>query len=267
MENVLYLNPYYFNMTSMQKPKIVVENVSKNYMVGDKKIEVLHNISFTVYEGEFISIVGPMGCGKTTLLNIISGIEKPSSGRVLIDGKEVRDVQKNMALIIQEIGIFPWMTVLENVEFGLKLRNIEKQKRLEIARNYLKLVKLDGFENYYPSQISGGMKQRVGIARAFAVDPEILLLDAPFEQLDAQTRWYLEDELKNIWSTYRKTAILATNNVQEAVYLSDRIIVLTKKPAKVKEVIEVNVPRNRTDPEFMALRVKIEELIESTGRG
>jgi len=243
---------------------IVLENVSKSYFSGGRRIDVLEKISLTINKNEFISIVGPMGCGKTTLLNIINGITSPSSGRVLIDGKEVAGVQRNMALIFQETGLFPWMTALENAAFGLKIRKVKKSERLEVAKKYLRLVGLEGFENYYPSRLSGGMQQRVGIARAYAIDPEILLLDEPFGHLDAQTRWYMEEELRRIWSVHKKTAILVTNIVEEAVYLGDRVVVLTQRPAKVKAVIDVDVPRDRTHPDFLALRKKIEDMIEAS---
>jgi len=248
----------------MENDYIVCEHVSKVYMVGKERVEVLRDISFTVKRNEFVAVVGPMGCGKTTLINIISGIERPTSGKVLIDGKECVGVQKNMALVFQEIGIFPWRTVLENVAFGLEIRGVEKKKRLEIARKYIEVVGLKGFENYYPSQLSGGMQQRVSIARAYAINPDVLLMDEPFGHLDAQTRWYMEQELLKIWSMYKKTVILSTSLIDEAIYLSNKIVVLTKRPSEVKEVIYVNVPKDRLNPEFLNLKEKVEKLIEPT---
>lgn len=243
------------------KVKIECQDISKYFITDtNEKKEVLVDFNLSVYENEFIVIVGPGQSGKSTLLRIIAGLEKPSTGKVLLDGKEVSGPGPDRGLVFQRYTLFPWKTVLENVELGLRFKGLPKKERREIARHYINLVGLSGFEDYYPHQLSGGMKQRVGIARAYANNPEVMLLDEPFGQLDAQTRYLMEQETIRIWESEKRTVIFVTNNIEEAVYLADRIVTLEGKlPGRLKKVYEVNLPRPRdyTDLAFLELRQKI----------
>ncbi|NLE76284.1 MAG: ABC transporter ATP-binding protein, partial [Chloroflexi bacterium] len=198
-------------------------------------------------------------CGKTTLLNIIAGLQYPTQGQVLLDGQEVSGPHPDRGMVFQNIALFPWKTVLGNVEMGPRLRGEDKKAYRERALHYIKLVGLEGFERSYPHQLSGGMKQRVGIARAYCSRPEVLLMDEPFGHLDAQTRYLMEEEVLRIWDQDKRTVIFVTNNIEEAVYLADRIIVLSACPAHVKTeyTIDLPHPRNYTDPLFLELRQEI----------
>jgi len=206
--------------------------------------------------------VGPGQSGKTTLLRIIAGLETPTEGWVLLDGKEVKGPGQDRGLVFQSYMLFPWKTVMGNVEMGPKLRGIPRDERRKISAHCINLVGLDGFEKYYPHQLSGGMKQRVGIARAYANNPEVMLLDEPFGQLDAQTRYYMEKETSRIWETEKRTVLFVTNNIDEAIYLGDRIVTLEGKlPGRMKSTYKVDLPRPRehTDAAFLELRQKIIE--------
>lgn len=233
-----------------------LRNVSKVFGSREDRFKVIDNISLDVRENEFLVILGPGQCGKTVLLKIIAGLEKPTEGEVLLYGKKVEGQNKSIGLVFQRTGLLPWKTVLENVELGPKLLGISKSERRERALYYIELVGLKGFENAYPHQLSGGMKQRVGIARAYAYNPTILLMDEPFGQLDAQTRYAMENELLKIWEKEKRTVIFVTNNLEEAVYLGDRIVLLSKCPAAVKEIYIPNMPKPRDymDAEFLKLR-------------
>jgi NitT/TauT family transport system ATP-binding protein/sulfonate transport system ATP-binding protein len=247
--------------------KIECRNVSKIFKQrgGKVQIPVLDSISLPVHENEFLVIVGPGQCGKSTLLRIIAGLETPTTGNVLLDGKEVSGPGPDRGMVFQKYTLFPWRTVLANVEMGLKLRGMAKKERREIANHYIHLVGLQGFEKAYPYQLSGGMKQRVGIARVYANDPKVLLLDEPFGQLDAQTRYLMEQETARIWSAEKKTVIFVTNSTDEAVYLADRIVTLEGKlPGRVKSSYIVNLPRPREhiDKKFLELRHMITEETE-----
>lgn len=239
--------------------KIECRNVTKIFKQrgGTVQIPVLDSINLSVFENEFLAVVGPGQCGKTTLLRIIGGLETPTTGNVLLDGKEVSDPGPDRGMVFQKYTLFPWRTVMGNVEMGLKLGGMAKKKRREIAGHYIHLVGLQGFEKAFPHQLSGGMKQRVGIARAYANDPKVLLLDEPFGQLDAQTRYLMEQETARIWSTEKKTVVFVTNNIEEAVYLADRIVTLEGKlPGRMKSSYLVNLPRPREhiDKKFLELR-------------
>jgi len=228
------------------------------------KVHVLEDISLEVYDNEFVVILGPGQSGKTTLLRIIAGLETPTSGRVFLNGEEVQGPGPDRGLVFQSYMLFPWRTVLGNVEMGPRLRGVPKEERRKIAAHYLELVGLTGYEKYYPHQLSGGMKQRVGIARAYANNPEVMLLDEPFGQLDAQTRYYMEKETVRIWEQEKRTVIFVTNNIDEAIYLADRIITMEGKlPGRIKAVYPVNLPRPRehTDIAFLKLR---QEIIEAS---
>ncbi|PRR76159.1 ABC transporter ATP-binding protein [Neomoorella humiferrea] len=250
------------NGTGVKKVKIECVNISKYFGEGKDRIHVLDNISISVYENEFIVVLGPGQSGKTTLLKIIAGLYKPSSGKVYLEGKEVEGPGPDRGIVFQRYTLFPWKTVLGNVEIGLKLRGVPKEERRKIASYYINLVGLSGFENHYPHQLSGGMKQRVGIARAYAINPKVMLLDEPFGQLDAQTRYLMEQETQRIWQQEKRTVIFVTNNIEEAVYLGDRIVVLDGKlPGRMKKVYKIDLPRPRdyTDPAFLELRHSITE--------
>jgi len=230
--------------------KIIIENVSKTFS-GEREIVALSDVSFSVKENEFLCVLGPSGCGKTTLLNIIAGLEKLTSGRILVDGKEVKGPGADRGVIFQAYALFPWKTVLQNIEFGPKLRGVPKKQRRELAVKYIKSMGLAGFEHAYPKELSGGMKQRVAIARVYINDPAVLLMDEPFANLDAQTRSIMQEELIQIWKQFRKTVFFVTHNIEEAAYLADRIVILTARPGKVKEIVDVNsvLPSDRYSPE------------------
>lgn len=245
-------------------PKIECQRVSKTFkqLGGKVQIPVLKDISISVFDKEFLVIVGPGQCGKSTLLRIMAGLESPTAGRVLLDGKEVTGPGPDRGLVFQKYTLFPWKTVMGNVEMGPKLAGMHKKKRRELAQHYISLVGLEGFEKAYPHQLSGGMKQRVGIARAYANDPKVMLMDEPFGQLDAQTRYSMEQEATRIWAAERKTVVFVTNNIDEAVFLGDRIITMEGKlPGGTANVYEVKLPRPRehTDMEFLELRHRITE--------
>ncbi|MCS7114193.1 MAG: ABC transporter ATP-binding protein [Nitrososphaerota archaeon] len=235
---------------------VAVRNVSKRY----GSLEVLTNINFQVDSGEFFVVVGPSGCGKTTLLKIISGLENPSSGSVVINGKTPDFRAQRVGFVFQEDFLFPWRTVEENVRFGLEIGGLSKEDRV---KEMVSLVGLRGFEHFHPHQISGGMRKRVAIARALAVDPSLLLMDEPFGDLDAQTRWIMHKELWAIHEKLKKTTIFVTHNVEEAVYLGDRVLVLTKRPGTVKKIIPIELqrPRDKLSREFINYREMIIQLL------
>jgi len=252
------------SIVTAEFPKIVCQKVSKVFTQrqGQVRIHVLEGIDLEVQRNEFLVIVGPGQCGKTTLLRIIAGLEKPTSGQVLLDGSEVTGPGPDRGLVFQKYMLFPWKTVLGNVEIGLKVRGVPRGERRDIANHYIELVGLTGFEKAYPHQLSGGMKQRVGIARAYANNPEVLLLDEPFGQLDAQTRYLMEQEVARVWAAEKRSVIFVTNSIDEAVYLADRIVTLEGKlPGRMKSSYRVDLPRPRehTDKTFLQLRHKITE--------
>lgn len=238
--------------------KIEIINISKSFIHsnnhGEVETPILDSISFSINTGTFISILGPSGCGKSTLLNIIAGFIPPNKGEVKFNGIPITEPNPSRVVIFQDYGLFDWKTVQGNIEFGLKAKNTPKQIRREKTQYFVDLVNLRGSENKYPSELSGGMKQRAAIARALAVEPECLLMDEPFGALDSQTRNLLQDEILSIWSKTQNTIVMITHNIEEAVYLSDRIIVLSNSPAKVLMDIMVNLPR----PRFPEIRIQQE---------
>lgn len=244
-----------------KKIKLKLENVSQSYVVKNEVRDAVSNISLEVYDNEFLVILGPGQCGKSVLLNIIGGLEKPISGNLYLDGDKLQGSDKRISMVFQRLALMPWKTVMANVEFGPQVAGVDKTTRRKTAQKYIDLVGLTGFEKYYPNQLSGGMKQRVGIARAYASNPEILLMDEPFGQLDAQTRYAMQEEIQRIWQQEKRTIIFVTNNIEEAVYLGDRIILLSKCPATVKQIYDVNLPRPRDtmDPEFLRIRKEVSE--------
>ena len=244
-----------------KKISLKLEHISQSFITNNKVFDAAVDVSLEVYESEFLVILGPGRCGKTVLLNMIAGLDKPVDGQILLDGEELKGSDERIGMVFQKRALMPWKTVMENVEFGLKLKGMAKDERRKIAQKYSDLVGLTGFEKAYPDQLSGGMKQRVSIARAYSNDPQILLMDEPFGALDAQTRYAMEEELQRIWQTEKRTVIFVTNNIEEALYLADRIVLLTECPAHVKAVYDVNLPRPRdtVDPEFLRLRKEISD--------
>jgi NitT/TauT family transport system ATP-binding protein len=227
-------------------PKVALDGISLSYKTTvNGRLVALENISLQVKPGEFVCIVGPSGCGKSTLLHLIAGLHQQSSGQVYVDGKPVSGPGTDRILIFQELGLFPWLTVAQNVEFGMKMKNISKGERQEKIQYYLRLVHLSKFRDSYTHQLSGGMRQRVALARALATEPDVLLMDEPFAALDAQTRDLLHDELERIWSETGRTIIFVTHNVREAVRLGDRVVLMTFRPGRVKQEFPIDLPRPR----------------------
>jgi NitT/TauT family transport system ATP-binding protein/sulfonate transport system ATP-binding protein len=241
------------------KVRLKLENISQSYVVKNEVQNAVDGISLEVYDNEFLVILGPGHCGKSVLLNIIAGIEKPVEGRIFLDGEELLRSDERIGMVFQKLALMPWKTVMANVEFGPEVRGVPKAERRVTAQKYIDLVGLTGFEKSYPSQLSGGMKQRVGIARAYTNNPEILLMDEPFGQLDAQTRYAMQEEIMKIWGKEKRTIVFVTNNIEEAVYLGDRIVLLTQCPARVKSIYPIDMPRprNTVDPEFLRIRKEI----------
>lgn len=243
---------------------LIIDHLSKQFVKNGKEtVDSLLNINVEIRNGEFICILGPSGCGKTTLLRIIAGLESPTSGQVLIDGTVIDHPNPKLGMIFQDYSLYPWRTVNENIAFGLELRGVGKVERDKIAEEYLELAGLYGFGNSYPYELSGGMRQRVAVVRALAVDPVVLLMDEPFGALDAQTRNRLQHDLLEIWDKTKKTILFVTHSVDEAVFLADRIVVLTPRPGHVCEIIDVehSRPRDRTSVEFAKVRRHVLDLI------
>lgn len=241
--------------------KIECRHVSKAFHVPGQEqlLHVLDRVSLKVHANEFLVILGPGQCGKTVLLNCIAGLMPPSRGEILLDGQPITAPGPDRAMVFQRYALFPWKTVESNVAYGLAVRGVPLRERLAVAHRYIELVGLKGFEKAYPEQLSGGMKQRVGIARAYANDPDILLMDEPFGALDAQTRYAMEKELRAIWEKEKRTVIFVTNNIEEAIYLGDRVIIFSTLPGSVKTeyVIDIPQPRNYTDAAFLRYRKNI----------
>ena len=241
--------------------KIACENISKAFIQkGTQRVSVLKDINISVYEQELLVVLGPGQCGKSTLLKLIAGLEKPDTGSIKMDGALIDGPGPDRSLVFQSYMLFPWKTVFGNVEAGLILAGKNEKERKEIAAQYIEMVGLTGFENYYPHQLSGGMKQRVGIARAYALNPKVMLLDEPFGQLDAQTRLHMEHETERIWQQDRRTMIFVTNNIDEALLLGDRIVTLEGKlPGHMSHTYDVPLtrPRNNLSPDFLDLRHEI----------
>jgi len=224
---------------------VTIEHLSKTYSSeSGGECLALQDLSLSIGKGEFFALLGPSGCGKSTLLHIIGGLNS-ASGTILINGEPVKGTGLNRGIVFQEYALFPWLTVVENVAFGLKMKGVPKQARLKTAREYLALVGLSGFEERYPDQLSGGMKQRTAIARALAFDPEVLLMDEPFAALDAQTREILQGELLKIWEKTKKTIIFVTHSIEEAVYLAQRVAVITARPGRIKKIVDIPLPTPR----------------------
>lgn len=238
---------------------LTINHLSKVFIKEKRETVAIDDFTFEVKDGEFVCILGPSGCGKTTLLRIIAGLEQKTSGEMLLNGREVSGPGSDRGMVFQEFALMPWRSVRRNVEFGLEVKRTPYEEKWKTGQHYIELVGLKGFEEFRPNELSGGMKQRVGIARALANNPEILLMDEPFGALDAQTRNLMQKELLRIWTETRKTVIFITHSVDEAVFLADRVVVLTTRPSKVKDIFEIKIPRprDRADPEFLNLRKRI----------
>jgi NitT/TauT family transport system ATP-binding protein len=242
---------------------IQARNVKLTFRPANRApVRALDAFDMDVEDGEFISIVGPSGCGKSTFLNVLLGLIKPDAGEVRMHGRKITGPGSERAMVFQEFGLLPWRTVQHNIELGLELKRTAAAKRRLIAERLISLVGLAGFENHYPHELSGGMKQRVGLARALATDPEVLLMDEPFAPLDAQTRDLMQVELLRIWREARKTVLFVTHQIDEAIYLSDRVLVMSKRPGRTKRVFDIKLPRPRdyemrVTPEFNDLKLDI----------
>jgi NitT/TauT family transport system ATP-binding protein len=242
---------------------VEIQGLGKRYEVEGGEIVALSAISATIDEGEFVCLLGPSGCGKSTLLKIVAGLIPPSAGTIRINGRPVAGPGPDRAVVFQDYALFPWMTVADNVEFGLAARGVETTRRREVSTELLRAVGLADFTGKYPHHLSGGMKQRVSIARALAVEPVLLLMDEPFGALDAQTRYVMQQELLRIWRAYRKTVLFVTHSIEEALYLGDRVLVMTARPGRIKAEIRVPHPRPRdvAGEEFTRLRKQTLELL------
>lgn len=245
--------------------RLAVSGVSKIY--GDRhavdSVVALRDVTFEVPDNQFCSILGHSGCGKTTLLNIAAGFERATAGAVTVNGAPIDLPGWRNTMIFQEYALFPWMSVSDNIAFGLEMKGVSRKERDDITRHYIGLVGLDGFDSKLPYQLSGGMRQRVAIARALAVQPNLLLMDEPFAALDAQNRAFMQEELERIWQREPKTVLLVTHSIDEAIKLSDCIAVMTSRPGRIKEFVKVELPRPREedDPSYIALKRRLRELI------
>lgn len=253
----------------MENNEVVIKckNVSKSfYRTNGEEFQVINDFSINVKKNEFVVLIGPGQCGKSTLINIVAGLDQATSGEVAVGGTIVTEPNPQIGVVYQETNLFPWLTVMGNVEFGPKARGVGKVERKNTAQKYINLVGLSGFEDKHPNKLSGGMQQRVGIARVYANEPLVLLLDEPFGHLDAQTRYLMEEELEKIWRNDKRTVLFVTNNIEEAIFLADRIILLTNCPTTVKQEYEVNLPRPRdiTSREFLAIREEISKNLDLT---
>lgn len=244
-------------------PYIRAQNVNLTFRPKNRDpVTALQGLSLEVGRGEFLSLVGPSGCGKSTFLNVLLGLLRPDQGEIHLDGKKITGPGYERAMVFQEFGLLPWRTVLANVELGLEIKGVPASIRLERASELINLVGLTGFEHHYPHELSGGMKQRVGLARALATEPEVLLMDEPFAALDAQTRDLMQAELLQIWDRTKKTVIFVTHSIEEAAYLSDRVVVVTCRPGRTKKLIDIKLPRPRDyemrlSPEFNDIKATI----------
>ncbi|MEX1166211.1 MAG: ABC transporter ATP-binding protein [Hydrogenophaga sp.] len=245
---------------------IVLKNLSMSFGQGASRIQAVQAIDLNVAPGEFVSIIGPSGCGKSTLLNVVAGFATPSEGQVLLDGAPIVGPGPERGVVFQQYSLFPWMSVRKNVEFGLKMKGVDASKRETTARTLLGLAGLLAFENHFPDQLSGGMKQRVGIVRALATSPQVMLMDEPFGALDAQTRVVMQQILTNMWQKFRLSVLFITHDIEEAIFLSDRVYVMTARPGRIKAEVAIALPRPRTAEmmssiEFTQILHKLRNLI------
>lgn len=230
----------------MTRGHVNIQNLSVTYMQSGTPVEVVQNVTLNVQPGEFVALLGSSGCGKSTLLNTVAGFVKPTRGQVYVDGELMKEPGADRGMVFQQHALFPWKTVLENVEFGLKMRGTPRKERRETAHTFLHLVRLDGFEHVYPAQLSGGMQQRVGLARVLVNQPRVMLMDEPFAALDAQSRLLMQELLLHIWQEIRTTVLFVTHDVDEAIFLADRIAIMSACPGRLKQELQVPLPRPRT---------------------
>lgn len=247
------------NAVEKRPVKVHIDNVVKKFETRKGEVVALNGVNLDIHENEFVCVVGPSGCGKSTLLNIIGGLEEPTDGSVTVDGKQVEGPGPDRGIVFQQYALFPWLTVEDNVKFGLKLQGVGKEEADAITQKYLKMVELEEFAKSYPKELSGGMKQRVAIARAYAVNPKVLLMDEPFGALDAQTRTQLQSELLETWEKEQKTCFFITHDVEEAIILAQRVVIMYARPGRVKEVVDIDIPYPRTQetkmtPRFLELK-------------
>jgi NitT/TauT family transport system ATP-binding protein len=256
---------------AMTAPKLSVENIHKTFFKPVKNdvigVPALNGVSLSVTQGDFVSVIGPSGCGKSTLLRIVDGLIQPDQGRVLVDGRVVDGPGPDRAVVFQYFGLYPWRSVLRNVEFGLELKGMPRQQRREIALATIAQVGLRGFENHFPHELSGGMRQRVGFARALSLDPEIILMDEPFSSVDEQTRELLQEQLLELWRETRKTVLFVTHSIDEAVYVANRVVVMAARPGRIVEDINIDLPRPRISsvralPRFGEIRSHAWEILK-----
>ncbi len=247
--------------------KININGVTKIFGRRDEQVIALNNVDFEIPAGSFVSLIGPSGCGKTTLLRCIAGLETPTSGSISVDGTKVTKPGSDRGFAFQQANLFPWLTIRENIAFGLKARKIYKQRQTDVDE-FIELVGLKGFENSYPHQISGGMNQRASLARALVGHPKILLLDEPLGALDAFTRMTMQDEILRLWKEHEMTMVMVTHDVDEAVYLSDYVVVMSPRPAKVEKIIKIDMthPRARSQDVFLKYRTDILEILHYAGK-
>ena len=250
----------------MRQDIIVCDHFGKTFNTSRGPVPVIDSITLNVRENEFLVFFGPGQCGKSTILNCMAGLEAVTAGSIVVNGKKVTKPGPDRGFVYQRITLFPWLTVMGNVEFGPRARGIPKKERREKAQYYINLVGLEGFEHAYPSQLSGGMQQRVGIARAYCNDPSVLFMDEPFGHLDAQTRYLMQKDLMNMWEKEKRTVVFVTNNIEEAIFLADRIVVITNCPANIKKEYEIGItrPRSYVAPEFLELRREISSIVDRT---
>ena len=247
------------NLTASDRVRVRIDNVRKVFNTRNGEMVALNGVSLDIHDNEFICVVGPSGCGKSTLLNIIAGLSEPTSGKVYCDGKEVTGTGTERGVVFQQYALFPWLTVKKNVMFALEMRGVKGKAAEEEAMKYLEMVDLAKFADHYPKELSGGMKQRVAIARAYAAEPEVLLMDEPFGALDAQTRTQLQTELLETWEKKRKTCFFITHDVEEAIILAQRVIIMSARPGRIKDIVDIDIPYPRTQetkmtPHFMELK-------------
>lgn len=239
--------------------RVALKRVHKSFVQKGQRVQALSDINFSIEEGEFICVIGPSGCGKSTLISLIAGLEFPDSGQVFVDSKVVEGPSRNVLVVFQEAALFPWLTVLDNVEFGLKIAGVSQDERRARAIEAIKMVHLSKFINAHPHELSGGMKQRAAIARSLVLKPQVLLMDEPFAALDAQTRQMLMEELQDIWQKTKMTVLFVTHNVREATFLSDRVLEITARPGTIKHEYPIAVPRPRReqDAHLLTIQTKI----------
>ncbi len=239
--------------------KVEIRDLVKKFQTRNGEVVALNGVDLSIQDKEFVCVVGPSGCGKSTLLNMIGGLDTPTSGEILVDGKEVDGPSPKRGIVFQQYALFPWLTVKKNVQFGLKLQGMPRERMEQVTEKYLRAVGLENFAHSYPKELSGGMKQRVAIARAYAVNPEVLLMDEPFGALDAQTRVQLQTELLETWEHEQKTCFFITHDVEEAIILAQRVVIMSARPGRVKDIVDIDIPYPRDQatkmsPRFLELK-------------